>query len=62
MKNGKGSEIELSITLFFPDFEDCWSAKDLFFEFKEVGEIDEIVIPTKKDWRGRNMDSSGMLT
>lgn len=23
------------------------------FEFKVVGAIDEIVIPTKKDWRGK---------
>lgn len=27
--------------------------KGFFFEFKEVGAIEEIVIPGKKDWRGK---------
>ncbi|XP_058768749.1 uncharacterized protein LOC131642531 [Vicia villosa] len=42
------------ITLFFiTDFEQKWGARDLFFEFKNLGVVDEIVIPPKKDWRGQ---------
>lgn len=39
-------------SFFFTDFKEGWRAKDLFFEFKPFGEIDEIVFPTKRDWRG----------
>src|SRR4051812_23387793 len=41
------------ITSFFiTDFEQKWGARDLFFEMKNFGVVDEIVIPPKKDWRG----------
>lgn len=53
MRNGNEKEFGLTTTYFFSDFEDGWSANDLFFEFKEPGEIKEIVIPAKKDWRGK---------
>lgn len=41
------------MTFFFSNFEDSWRAKDLFFEFKGLGDIEEIVIPAKKGWRGK---------
>lgn len=53
MKIGKGNELGLSTTYYFSDFEEEWNAKDLYYEFKELGAIEEIVIPTKKDWRGK---------
>lgn len=53
MKNGKGSERGSSTTYYFSDFEEGWYAKDLFYEFKKLGDIEEIVIPDKKDWRGK---------
>lgn len=40
-------------SFFFTDFDSKWTAKDLFFEFKELGKVDEILIPPKKDWRGQ---------
>ncbi|XP_058775836.1 uncharacterized protein LOC131650123 [Vicia villosa] len=41
------------ITSFFiTNFDNRWRARDLFFEFKDLGVVDEIVIPPKKDWRG----------
>ncbi|XP_058724741.1 uncharacterized protein LOC131596144 [Vicia villosa] len=45
---GNGSVISFFIT----DFDDCWRAKDLYYELKDFGSIEEIVIPPKKDWRG----------
>ncbi|XP_058732730.1 uncharacterized protein LOC131604301 [Vicia villosa] len=39
-------------TFFFLYFGVQWMAKDLFFEFKDLGLIEEIVIPSKKDWKG----------
>lgn len=53
LKNGKGKVQGPSTTFFFTYFVESWSAKDLFFEFKELGEIDEIVISSKSDWRGK---------
>lgn len=51
MKIGKGNERGPSTTYYFFDFEEGRCAKDLSFEFKELGVIEEIVIPAKKDWR-----------
>lgn len=53
LKTGQGVVVVSVSTYFYFDFDESWSAKDLFFEFKEVGEIEEIVIPPKKDWRGK---------
>lgn len=52
-KNSKGDIKGSRTTFFFIDFGEGWRAKDLFFEFKELGVIDEIVIPSKKDWSGQ---------
>lgn len=52
MTNGKGSVRGPSTTFYFSNFEEEWSAKDLFYKFKDLWVIEEIVIPTKKDWRG----------
>ncbi|XP_058734228.1 uncharacterized protein LOC131605958 [Vicia villosa] len=51
----KGTWIEENMvtTMFFTDFGDNWNARDLFMEFKELGMIEEIVIPPKRDWRGK---------
>lgn len=40
-------------TFFFIEFGSKWYARDLLFEFKELGEIDGVVIPQKRDKRGR---------
>lgn len=53
MKNRKGKEFGPFTTFFFSDFTDSWSVKDIFFEFKDLGVIDEIFIPAKKDRRGQ---------
>lgn len=39
---------------FFIDFNKEWTAKDLFYEFKSLGVIDEIVIPAKMTGEERN--------
>lgn len=52
-KNNRGIANNNTTTFFFSDFKDSWRAKYLFFEFKDIGEIEEIVIPIKKDWRGK---------
>ncbi|XP_058755351.1 uncharacterized protein LOC131628537 [Vicia villosa] len=41
------------LTIFITDFTDKWCARDLFIEFKEMGVIQEIFIPLKRDWRGQ---------
>lgn len=40
-------------TIFVTEFDDKWRAWDLFFEFKELGDIGEVIIPPKRDRRGR---------
>lgn len=43
-----------AVTSFFiTEFGENGEAKDLFFELKEFGELDEVVIPPKRDRRGR---------
>lgn len=37
---------------FFTSFLDYFSAKDMFEEFQSYGDIDEVVIPSKRDIRG----------
>lgn len=42
------------VTFFFTtEFGKKWSAKDLFYELKKHGDLDEIFIPPKRDRRGR---------
>lgn len=38
---------------FVTEFGYKWRANDLFFEFKDLGEIEEVVIPPKRDKYGR---------
>lgn len=38
-------------TLFITEFDEMWSARDLYMEFKKLGVIDEVVIPLRKDSR-----------
>ncbi|XP_058732712.1 uncharacterized protein LOC131604256 [Vicia villosa] len=42
-----------SSSFFVTEFGDRWKARDLFFEFKNLGEIEEVVIPPRKDKFGR---------
>lgn len=44
----------MEVTSFFiTEFGDNWKARDLLFEMKELGEVIEVVIPSKMDRRGR---------
>ena len=43
-RRGKG---DIS-TFFIPKFEDKWSAKDLYSVFKELGDIDEVIITPRR--------------
>lgn len=42
-----------NISFFVIEFGEKWKAKDLFFEFKELGEIAEVIIPPRRDRKGR---------
>ncbi|XP_058750760.1 uncharacterized protein LOC131623755 [Vicia villosa] len=42
-----------SSSFFVTEFGEKWKAKDLFFEFKVLGEIEEVVIPPRRDKHGR---------
>lgn len=50
---GRKKEGAAVTSVFFTQFGSKWKAKDLIFEFKELGDIDEVVIPPKRDkhWR-----------
>ncbi|XP_058726994.1 uncharacterized protein LOC131598405 [Vicia villosa] len=52
MKNASEGSIGEVTSFFITDFDHKWRARDLFFEFKDLGVVDEIVIPPKRDWRG----------
>ncbi|XP_058726466.1 uncharacterized protein LOC131597816 [Vicia villosa] len=45
--------MELVSSFFFTEFGSRWKARDLLFEFKDFGVIDEVVIPPKRDKFGR---------
>ncbi|XP_058759070.1 uncharacterized protein LOC131632317 [Vicia villosa] len=51
--NRKEGERKACISFFITEFGDKWKTKDLFFEFKDLREIDEVVIPPKRDRNGR---------
>ncbi|XP_058783455.1 uncharacterized protein LOC131658143 [Vicia villosa] len=40
-------------TFFVTEFADCWEARDLYHEFKDLGDIDEVYIPNKRTLRGK---------
>lgn len=42
-----------STSFFVTEIGDQWKANNLFFKFKALGEIDEVVIPPRRDNRGR---------
>lgn len=52
LKNDNGGKEGKITSFFFTDFNGGWRVKDLFFEFKNLGVVNEIVIPAKRDWRG----------
>lgn len=43
----------MSHIFFITEFGDSWKSRDLLFELKELGKIVEVVIPNKRDRRGR---------
>lgn len=50
----KKMDNEESVTSFFiTEFGGKWSVKDLLYELKEYGELEEVVIPPRRDRRGR---------
>lgn len=49
---GRGGEGEVTTFLFTEFSEDC-GAKELYNVFKEYGNVDEVIIPPKKDVRGK---------
>lgn len=56
--NGGKQKIEdkkrgLSTNFFVTEFGNNWRANDLFMEFKDLGEIEEVVIPPRRDKYGR---------
>src|SRR4051812_27957641 len=52
LKNSSDDSKGIITSFFITNFDNRWRARDLFFEFKDLGVVDEIVIPPKKDWRG----------
>lgn len=46
-KNGVNCDGWEITSFFFTDFDRRWRAKDMFFEFKGLGNMDEIFIPPK---------------
>lgn len=51
---GKKVCYEGTVTSFFiTEFGDNWSVNDLFYELKEYGELEDIVVPPRRDRRGR---------
>lgn len=49
--DGRGGNMDMEglSTFFFTKFDDKWTARDLYIEYKELGDIDEVIIPPKKD-------------
>lgn len=45
----KEKESENNTSFFVTDFGEKWKAKDVYFEFKELGEIEEVAIPPRRD-------------
>lgn len=52
--DGRRREVGAEVTNFFiTQLGDNWKARDLLFELKELRKIVEVVIPSKRDRRGR---------
>lgn len=52
VNGGKKMANEGMVTSFFStEFWDKWSAKDLFYELKEFGDLEEVFIPPRRDRR-----------
>lgn len=49
-KRNDGAEVT---SFIITEFSDKWKARDLLIELKELGEIVDVVIPSKRDRRGR---------
>ncbi|KAI5421039.1 hypothetical protein KIW84_044759 [Lathyrus oleraceus] len=52
LRSEEGKYRACSAYFFFISFLDYFSAKDMFEEFQSYGDIDEVVIPSKRDIRG----------
>lgn len=51
---GRKMDLDAVVTSFFiTEFGDNWKANELFYKLKELGEMNEVVIPPKRDMRGR---------
>lgn len=51
--DGKKLERAIATTFFFTEFGLKSKARDMLFEFKELGLVEKVVIPLKKDKFGR---------
>ena len=49
------------ITTFFTGISDATGAKELYWLFKEYGDIDEVIISGRRDKRGRRIDFTRFL-
>ncbi|XP_058775246.1 uncharacterized protein LOC131649501 [Vicia villosa] len=50
---GRKTEGAAASSFFFTEFGSRWKTRDLMFEFKDMRDIDEVVIPSKRDKFGR---------
>src|SRR4051812_31435620 len=50
---GKRGASTVVSSFFITEFGEGWRASDLLFELKDFGDIVEVVIPAKRDKRGR---------
>ncbi|XP_058760917.1 uncharacterized protein LOC131634287 [Vicia villosa] len=48
-----GPERSRTTTFFMTEFGEEWRARDLYQKFKEFGDLDEVIIASKRDKRGR---------
>lgn len=56
---GRKRTTKVDVTYFFIiEFGDIWKANDLFFDLKEFRELVVVVIPPKRDRRGRGFGFS----
>src|SRR4051812_48282627 len=50
---GGAGRLESVSTTFLTEFGEKWKARDLFFELKELGDLEEVVVSPRRDRRGR---------
>lgn len=53
-KRGARVDVSAIMTFFVTEFDEKWEARDLYHEFKDLGNIDEIFIPNNKTTWGKN--------